>query len=69
MGKRKPYVKRKITWKMILRDFKVHHPHAAKRIVYWRPHSYSEIVIYLDDGIKILYDYNQHASKVYDENI
>lgn len=51
-------MRRKITWTMIYKDFKNHHPTFYKEAAYWRPHNYSTILIYLKDGKKITYNYD-----------
>lgn len=51
-------VRNKITWNMVLKDFKAMHPSLSKEVSYWRPHNYSTIVIYLKKGNKITYNYD-----------
>ena len=49
---------------MILTDFKNRHPKLSKQITYWCPHDYLTILIYLKDGMKLTYDYNNHEAKI-----
>ena len=54
----------KIPWKMILSDFKSRHPTLAKRVVYWCPHSFLTILIYIDGGEKMIYEYSKHKATI-----
>ena len=54
----------KITWKMILKDFKNRHPNLSKSVSYWCPYDYATILIYLKDGRKLTYNYDTHEDKV-----
>lgn len=54
----------KITWKMVLEDFKQRHPRLSKQITYWCPKDYLTILIYLKDGMKISYDYFYHKATI-----
>lgn len=56
-------MRHKITWNMIRNDFKNRHPTFHKKAIYWRPHDYSTILIYLKDGKKITYDYDTKEIK------
>lgn len=59
------YTRNKISWKMILTDFKNRHPKLSKQITYWCPHDYLTILIYLKDGMKLTYDYYKHEAKIF----
>ncbi len=48
----------KLTWERIYKNFRKHFPTLAKRVTYWHPHDYATIEIYLDDGSKILYNFD-----------
>lgn len=48
----------KVTWKKICDDMKETHPSLKKEIVYWRPHNYATILVYLKDGRKCTYNYD-----------
>ena len=54
----------KITWKKILLDFKEKHPRLGREVCWWRPYDYAKILIHLNDGMKILYDYDEHKAVV-----
>lgn len=54
----------KITWKMILSDFKERHPKLGKDVVYWCPHDFLTILIYLEGGMKITYNYFNHKATI-----
>lgn len=54
----------KITWKKILADFKQRHPRLAKKVIYWCPHDYATILIHLEDGMKITYNYDDHKAVI-----
>lgn len=56
----------KIPWKMILKDFKDRHPHLAKRIVYWCPHSFLTILLHIEGGEVMTYDYMKHKATILD---
>lgn len=53
----------KITWEKIHRDFKQRLPNFSKDAVYWRPHDYGKILIYMKDGSQITYDYDSKRVK------
>mgnify|MGYP001773769574 CR=1 FL=1 len=55
---------KKITWKKVVEDFKDHHPKLAKQVVYWRPHDYMTILIYLKSGTKLYYNCETHESSI-----
>lgn len=50
-------VRRKITWRMIHTDFKKNFPNLSKHVVYWSPYDQDQIVVYLEEGSKLIYDY------------
>ena len=50
--------KKKITWEVIFDDFKQRHPNLAKRINRYNSYGYATIQIYLDDGMKLIYNYD-----------
>lgn len=49
---------KKVTWKKIRRDFKNVYPNLSKMSVYYKPYGYAQIVVYLSDGIEVIYDYD-----------
>lgn len=54
----------KITWEMILNDFKKHHPRLTKQVEWWCPHDYAEVLIYLKDGMKLVYNYDKKKAYI-----
>lgn len=57
-------MRRKITWRMMFTDFKRRHPHLSKQVVYWSPHDYGCIIIYLKDGMKLIYNCDDHKAQI-----
>ena len=49
-------IKRKVTWKDILNNFKSVYPRLSKEAQDYRPYNYMSIVVYLEDGTKVIYD-------------
>ena len=49
-------VKRKVTWKDIFDTFKSVYPRLSKEAQDYRPYNYMSIVVYLEDGTKMIYD-------------
>lgn len=49
----------KITWDKIFDDFKLRHPNLSKTVLHWHPHSYATILVYLSDGMKLTYNYDE----------
>lgn len=50
--------KKKITWSVIFEDFERRHPNLSKRVVRWCSHDYATILIFLDDGNRLTYNYD-----------
>lgn len=50
---------KKITWNVIYNDFKSRHPNLKKEVVYWRPHDYATILLYLKAGRYATYNYDK----------
>lgn len=50
--------KKKITWDVIYEDFKFRHPNLSKRVVHWHSHDYATILVYLEDGMRLTYNYD-----------
>ena len=57
MNEKSTNLNEKLTWKKIYADFKSRHPNLRKKVMYWCPHGYEMIQIYLDDGSKGTYNY------------
>lgn len=58
---------KKISWKMIYKDFKQRHPNLAKKTVHYCPKDYLTIEIWLDDGAMITYDYFKSKAIILDK--
>lgn len=58
---------KKITWNKVYSDFKTRLPNWHKEVVYWCPHDYLTILIYVKDGRKATYDYLNHKLTFLDE--
>lgn len=52
----------KITWENVYEDFIFRHPNLAKMCVWWRPQDYLTILLYLSDGMQVVYDYSNKRS-------
>lgn len=48
---------KKLTWRDIYKDFRKHYKILCKNVVYWHPRDYEQIVLYLEEGSKMVYDY------------
>ena len=48
----------KITWQKIYADFKLRHPNLSKMSDCFQPYDYAEIFVYLDNGMKLVYNYD-----------
>lgn len=48
--------KRKVTWKDIFENFKSVYPRLSKEAQDYRPYNYMSIIIYLEDGSRVVYD-------------
>lgn len=48
--------KRKVTWKEVYDNFKSVYPNLSKGAVNFRPYNYMSILVYFENGNKILYD-------------
>lgn len=49
----------KITWKKIYDDFKKRHPTLSKMVIDYRPYNYATILIFLTDGTRMTYNYDE----------
>ena len=58
---------RKLTWAHIYKSFRKTYPNLRKHAVYWHPHDEGRIVLYLDDGSKMVYDHDLNSAAVLDE--
>lgn len=54
----------KIPWREIYSDFRRRHPNLAKKVLKWHPHDFLTILLYLEDGMKITYDYFDHKATI-----
>lgn len=48
--------RRKVTWRDVFDHFKAVYPTLAKSAKDFRPHDYMSIVVYFEDGSKMMYD-------------
>ena len=48
----------KLTWHELYEYFKRTHPRLSKMSLGFSPYAYAEILIYLDDGSKMTYNYD-----------
>lgn len=53
----------KVTWNAIYKDFKDRHPNLWKEVTYWRPLAFATIEIWLTDGSKMKYNYDEHKAE------
>ena len=58
---------KKITWHTIHKEFKKNFPKLYKRVTYWHPHDYATIELYLDDGMKAIYNFDLKKVTFLDE--
>lgn len=58
----------KVTWRIIYQDFKRRHPNLSKKAVRFEPHDYATILIYLDDGLRLIYNYDEHKAVILSVN-
>lgn len=56
--------KNKVTWKMILDDFKQRHPSLRKEVSCSRPYAYATILIYLKNGLVLTYNYDESRAYI-----
>lgn len=57
-------MKEKITWDKIYKDFKLKHPRLSKDVVKWNPHDYLTIIVYIQGGMKLTYNYFEHRATI-----
>ena len=57
---------KKVKWVEVVKDFKERNPEIVKRIWYWCPYDFMTVLIYLDDGTKLTYDFTNHKATVLD---
>lgn len=55
--------RKKFTYKDLYNDFCKNHPKLKKKILWWCPCGYMTIMLYLDEGVKLLYDGSTFRSK------
>lgn len=46
----------KISWESLYENFKSIYPRLSRSSVYFRPFGYMSIVVYFEDGMKMVYD-------------
>lgn len=47
-----------LTWRKIYDDFKSRHPNLSRMSVRYDPYDYAEILVYLNNGMKLSYNYD-----------
>lgn len=53
---------KKVTWKVVFDDFKSRYPSLSKRVRRWAPYNFLEIVLFLNDDLKLTYSYMTHQA-------
>lgn len=48
----------KLNWNDVYQDFRKRHPRLSRMSLNYIPKSYAEILIYLKDGTKLVYNYD-----------
>lgn len=48
----------KVTWRMIHKDFESYYPRLSKNSCYWAPYDYAQIIVYINNGKRFVYDYD-----------
>lgn len=59
-----PEPKKKLPYEDIMKDFRMRHPKLGKTTLGWQPHGYATIRIWLDKGMIIDYNYDEHMAKI-----
>lgn len=54
---------KKIKWSDIYKDFRMRHPNLKKMVTDWKPHDYLTILLRLNDGSQITYEYMTRDTK------
>ena len=49
----------KISWESLYENFKSIYPRLSRSSVYFRPFGYMSIVVYFEDGMRMVYDESQ----------
>jgi len=52
-----------VPWENLYEDFLARHPRLSKRVIGFMPYDYATIKIYLTDGIRMIFDGNEHIAK------
>lgn len=52
----------KLTWNKIYKDFKQRHPNLRKEVIHWCPYDYCTIQLWLKDGSKMTYNFDEHKA-------
>ena len=58
----------KITWEYIYSDFKKLYPNLSKDVVDYRPYDYATIILFLNDGVKLIYNYDEKKAYFLKDN-
>lgn len=57
----------RITWANIYTEFRKTYPNLRKHALHWRPYDVGQIILYLDDGFTMVYDYDLKKGFMLDE--
>lgn len=55
---------KKVTWNDVYKDFRKRHPKMRKHTVGFQPYDFAEVVVYIDDGRKLIYNYDTKRSRL-----
>ena len=57
-----------IPWKKVYERFEFYYPRIAKKTCHWQPYDFGQIMIWLEDGRKFVYDYDAQMGCFIDGN-
>lgn len=55
---------KKVKWKDVYEEFKRLYPNLSKRVMHYEPHSFATIQLFLSDGVRMLYDYDNKRAVI-----
>ena len=61
---RRSFILKKVTWEDVLADFKKRHPTLRREVAYWSPYAFDEILIYVKDGRRLVYNYSDRRARI-----
>lgn len=59
-----PESKEKLPYEEVMKDFRMRHPKLGKATRGWQPHGYATVRIWIDGGIVLDYNYDEHMAKI-----